>query len=166
MLSSSMLLSLLLACKGGVEDTNDAPPLRNDDTAPECKGADPVIQGVSLSNGGIVDFEGTDYPTIRIAADTTDADGNLNYVTMELWYSEFGAPNTDAASQTDKTFSIDPTECAVDAYVFALNLQVGTGLAYGTEYTIAVRVTDAKGEVSNISQATGFTPKQDGSDGG
>ena len=47
-----------------------------------------------------------------------------------------------------------------------MNLQVGTGLAYGTEYTIAVRVTDAKGEVSNISQATGFTPKQDGSDGG
>ena len=160
-----MLLSLLLACKGGVEDTNTAPPLRTDDTE-VCAGADPVIEGVTLSNGGVVDFEGVDYPTIRIAADTTDEDGNLNYVTMELWYSEFGDPNTDAEAQSGKTFSIDPTECGVEAYVFALNLQVGTGLQYNTEYTIAVRITDEQGEVSNIAQATGYTPKQDGSDGG
>lgn len=160
------MLLLLMACKGDVVDTNTAPPLRNDDTAPECAGNDPVIDGVAVSNGGVVDFEGTDYPTVRISADTSDADANLNYVTMDVWFSEFGEPNTDGSAQVDKTFSIDTTDCSVDAYVFDLNIQVGGGLQYDTEYTFAVRITDAQGEVSNIVSGTGYTPKSDGSDGG
>ena len=51
--------------------------------------------------------------------------GNLNYVTMDVWFSEFGEPNTDGSAQLDKTFSIDNTDCSVDAYVFDLNVQVG-----------------------------------------
>ena len=160
------MLLLFMACKGGGEDTNTAPPVRNDDTAGACSGADPVIAGVNLSNGGIVDFEGTDYPTIQISADATDEDGNLNYVTMEVWFSEFGDPNTDGSAQLDKTFSVDSNDCSVDGYVFDLNVQVGGGLQPNTEYTFAVRLTDAEGEVSNIGLATGYTPKSDGSDGG
>ncbi len=161
-----MLLTLMLACKGEPEDTNEPPPIRNDDTAPECAGADPAVSQVLLSNGGIVDFEGTDWPTIKISADTTDADGNLNYATMDVWFSEFGEPSTDGSAALDKTFSVDDTECGVEANVFDLLVQVGQGLQYNTEYTFAVRITDQKGELSNIAMATGYTPKEDGSDGG
>ncbi|HJN75409.1 MAG TPA: hypothetical protein QGF58_15885 [Myxococcota bacterium] len=164
-----MSLLLFLSCDKPAGDSN-VPPLGGDDSTLECFGNDPVINEVALENGGVQDFEGTPYPTILIWADTEDADGNLDVVTMEIWWDETpdGAVDTSGTAAGDKTWTPrqDSAACNETAENLGLYLQVGGSIPYDTEMDFAVRITDSEAEPSNIGVATGWTPTETGDDGG
>lgn len=161
-----------LACKDNGEDTGETPPIRSEDTA-VCKGHDPVLTRFELANGGMVDFDGTEAPTIQLQADATDEDGNLDAITLEIWWEgdADGSVDTSGAPDSEKTWTLmSDSECSVfdtadSPATIALNLQVGGAIPTNSPYDFAIRITDSEGEVSNVLTATGVTPKSDGSDG-
>ena len=166
-----MSLALFLACTKTTGEDSGAPPLGGgDDSVAECFGNPPVVNSVTLENGGVQDFEGTPYPTLLIWADTTDEDGNLDVVTMEIWWDETpdGEVDTSGTASGEKTWTPrqDSTACAETEETLGLYLQVGGAIPYDTEMDFAVRITDSEGEASNDGVATGFTPTETGDDGG
>jgi len=166
-----MSLVLFLACTKTTGEDSGAPPLGGDgDSVAECNGSDPVLNSVNLENGGVQDFEGTPYPTILVWADTEDADGNLDVVTMEIWWDESpdGSVDTSGIPSGEKTWTPreDSAPCQETAETLGLYLQVGGSIPYNTEMDFAVRITDSEGEVSNDGVATGYSPTETGDDGG
>lgn len=166
-----MTLLLALACtKPAADDSGGIPLTGTDSDAVECFGADPVVGMVTLENGGNQDFEGELHPTILIWAEVTDEDGNLDFVTMDLWWDE--EPDGAVDSSTDPLASnsfvpnTDAEPCGQKAETVGLYLQVGGGIPYDTQMDFAVRITDSETEVSNVAVATGFTPTETGDDGG
>lgn len=167
-----MLWTILLACTSPDDTGSDAPPVRTDDSAEVCEGNDPVITSFVLGNGGLVDFDGTDFPTIQLQVEATDEDGNLNQVVLEMWWEADGDGQVDTSASSDNeypaTLSADGAcglfEASGDGRL-ALNLQVGSAIEANTLYDFAVRIVDAAGEVSEPMVTTGVTPKTDGTDG-
>lgn len=167
-----MLWTILLACTQPDDTGSEAPPVRTDDSAQVCEGNDPEITSFQLANGGLVDFDGTQSPTIQLQVEATDDDGNLNQVVLEMWWEADGDGEVDTSGSPDNDY---PTTLASDApcEVFeaagnskvALNLQVGGGIEANTLYDFAVRIVDASGESSQVVVTSGVTPKMDGSDG-
>lgn len=166
-----MSLVLFFACTKTTGEDSGAPPLGGtDDSTLECNGNAPVINEVVLENGGVQDFEGTPYPTILIWADTEDADGNLDVVTMEIWWDETpdGEVDTSLTASGEKTWTPrqESEPCNETEETIGLYLQVGGSIPYDTEMDFAVRITDAEGEASNVGVGTGVTPTETGDDGG
>ncbi|MBK9643602.1 MAG: hypothetical protein IPO67_00330 [Deltaproteobacteria bacterium] len=163
-------LTLAVACKGsGGEDSDDeAPPIRGgDDTnEPQCGGTNPEAVSLTLANGGLYAFEGVDYPTLLLSVDATDADGNLDQITLGVYWEDDGdGAATPAAARFEKVITSGTDACAGMAETFLLKLQVGESLEYNTVYDFAAMVTDSAGETSGWVVASGSTPKADGSDG-
>jgi hypothetical protein len=167
-----MLWTILMACTTPDDTGSEAPPVRTDDSAEVCEGNNPEITSFTLGNGGIVDFDGTDFPTIQLQVEATDADGNLNQVVLEMWWEADGDGDIDTSGSPDNeypaTISSDGA-CEVfeasGSGKIALNLQVGSAIEANTPYDFAARIVDASGEVSEPMVASGVTPKMDGSDG-
>ena len=167
-----MLWTILLACTNPEDTGSDAPPVRTDDSETICEGNNPEITDFALGNGGLVDFDGTEYPTIQLQVEATDADGNLNQVVLEMWWEADGDGEIDTSGSPDNEY---PTTLSSDGacQVFeakgsakiALNLQVGSAIEANTAHDFAVRVIDASGEISEPVVTSGVTPKMDGSDG-
>ena len=167
-----MLWTILLACTNPDDTGSDAPPVRTDDSAEVCEGNNPVVTDFSLANGGLVDFDGTDFPTIQLQVEATDDDGNLNQVVLEMWWEADGDGEIDTSGSPDNDY---PTTLSSDGAceVFeasgngkiALNMQVGSAIEANTAYDFAVRIEDASGELSEVMVASGVTPKMDGTDG-
>lgn len=149
-------------------DSEDLPPIGggDDDTA-ECEGTDPEARGLELANGGVQDFDGTLSPTIEVRIDGYDADGNLDYVTMEVWFeaADDGSVDTSGDADVRSTFTVEDTPCEVTESDLVLRVQVGGGLAYNTNYDVGARFIDSSGATSNVVEATGSTPREDGEDG-
>lgn len=164
-------LLLALACTKDTGTDDSAPPLVDDTVAP-CEGNDPVLNAVTVTNGGVRDFDGTPYPTVLVEFDATDDDGNLNTVVMDIWVDQVidGSVDTSGASDVNTVATLTEEDCSVTATggasTVGVNIQVGGGLEYGTEYDWAGQITDANGEVSNVAFTTAWTPNSDGSDGG
>lgn len=166
--SAPLLALLAVACTG--KDTpvdSELPPIRGDETAAPCLGHAPVAVALELGNGGVTDFDGTPYPTILFNVLATDEDGNLNYVTLDIWFQAGGegdfTPSGDP--QVSSAMSTGADDCGQSEAELKLKVQVGEGLDYNTAYDFGVRVTDQAAEVSNILTGVGITPRADGSDG-
>lgn len=169
MLPRFPLAALLLVGCTGKDDAQDSelPPIRGDETQAPCLGHDPVVTNLELSNGGNTDFDGTVYPTLLFTVSGTDEDGNLNYVTLDIWYEAGGEGEFEPSgdSQISNAMSTGADDCEELEADFRLKVQVGGSLDYNTTYDVAVQVTDQAGEVSNVFTGVGTTPKADGSDG-
>ena len=167
-----MTLLLALACTKTPAGEDSGLSLTGSDTGDEveCFGNDPVVGSVTLENGGSQDFEGELYPTVLIWAEVTDEDGNLDFVTMDLWWDEEPDGTLDSSGDPQGSSSFVPNsdaeKCAQTAETVGLYLQVGGGIPYDTEMDFGVRITDSESEVSNVAVATGFTPTETGDDGG
>ena len=163
----ALTLSLAVACTGGGEEDKDGPALPGSDTGgANCGGSEPVALELILGNGGPVEFEAVEWPTILLRLLAEDEDGDLDLAVMEFWWDleEDGTVDTGVAGN-DRYFTLESDECATESIDLGLNLQVGTQLAYNTHYEFAARVTDRAGLKSNLVFAAGSTPKTDGSDG-
>jgi len=166
---ATLLPILLLGCGKSAEDTSDTPTIYQwDDTGTLCEGANPRLLVLSAENGGLQDYEGTQWPTILIQAEAIDDDGDLQVATLELWWDDEpdGVVDTDTAAAAENIFANNEDPCLTMEATLGLYVQVGRGITYGTEYDFAARVTDSKGLQSEIKIVTEFTPNEDGSDGG
>ena len=167
-----MLWTILLACTTPDDTGGEPPPVRTDDSAEPCEGNNPEITSFTLGNGGLVDFDGTDSPTLQLQVEATDADGNLNQVVLEMWWEADGDGELDTSRSPDNEYPATlSTDGACEFFQasgdgkLALNLQVGSAIQANTLYDFAVRIVDASAELSEAVVATGVTPKTDGSDG-
>lgn len=165
--SLALLPFLILGCSA--DDDKDGPPIYgNDDTGEEsCAGTAPVIIYMAIENGGLKDFEGAQWPTIKLQVEARDDDGDLEFATVEMWWdAEVNASvDTSADPLTQKIFTSDSLPCRQNDGNYGLFLQVGTALNYNTTYDFAVRVGDASGMRSDFKIKSMVTPKEDGSDG-
>ena len=165
----SLLPLLLLSCSKSAEDTSSPPTIYQwDDTGTTCGGAEPRLITLSTENGGLQDYEGTLWPTILIQAEAVDDDGDLQVATLELWWDDNpdGVIDTESSPSAENIFSNNEDPCLTLDATLGLYIQVGRGMTYGTEYDFAARVTDSTGLQSEVKTVTGFTPNEDGSDGG
>lgn len=166
---SRLLLQIALACtsKEG-EDSNELPPINREDSEDvPCNGHNPEALSLTVGNGGIQQFDEGPYPTVSLAVETHDEDGNLNYVTLEFWWDAEidGEVDSAGSAEVSQTQTITSAPCESTDQTPALLIQVGTGLAYNTLYDFAARVTDAEGELSNVVVASGSTPRENGLSG-
>jgi hypothetical protein len=163
----AILPLLILACSSA-DDDKDGPPIYGDDTGEEsCAGTPPTIIYMSIENGGFQNFEGAQWPTIKLQVEARDDDGDLEFATVEMWWDAEVDATVDTSSDpiTKKIFTSDAKPCRQNDGSYGLYLQVGTGLQYNTTYDFAVRIGDASGLRSEFEVESMTTPKEDGSDG-
>jgi hypothetical protein len=159
---------LILGCSGEDDDKGGPPIYGTDDTGEEsCAGTAPTIIYMDIVNGGFKDFEGAQWPTIKLQVEARDDDGDLEFATVEMWWDAEVDASVDTESDplTKKIFTSDSLPCRQNDGNYGLFLQVGTGLNYNTTYDFAVRVGDASGMRSDFKIKSMTTPKEDGSDG-
>ncbi len=162
---TGVLLGLALACTG--DDTDDPPDISTTKDSAICGGTTPVADSLLIYNGGSVNFEGEDAPTIALELHLTDEDGDLYQGTYEVWYDAVLDDTVDTSGDpaTDRTFSQVGEPCETDQATLRLNIRVGTVFEYNTVYEFAARFIDADGLPSNTLVEAGVTPKEDFSDG-
>ncbi|MFH1466743.1 MAG: hypothetical protein ABIO70_20325 [Pseudomonadota bacterium] len=166
----SLLALLVLGCPPVVEEKEPPPiPKGGDtgDTAAECAGTNPVLTALSARPDGCHELEqGQLYPTLIFDLSATDADGDLNYVTYELWWDEEvdGAVDTSGNAQLTGHATVDTARCGTESMSLALSLSSQGNPAYNVWYDFALRVGDEAGLTSNVLVTPGAMPKEDCSD--
>lgn len=153
--------------KTGERDTADGEAV--------CGGVAPEISELTVGNGGLYDYSGVAdcdddedciYPSAEVSLDVTDNDGDIHQYIIDIWFDDV----VDGAVDTTGGFQLLGSKgeaCEVTADLFSNLLAVGTGpLPYNTELEFAAQITDAEGLTSNIAIGSGFTPNEDGTDGG
>ncbi|MBN2800589.1 MAG: hypothetical protein JXX28_15715 [Deltaproteobacteria bacterium] len=136
-------LPLLLACTDPPDDTGPV--------ASSCGDSAPVISAVTARDNGLMDFSGESLPTVLIQADTADADGDLDWYTLQVWWDEDVDGQVDVAGAPSELYdSLSDTACSVDDARLGLILAInGRSIPYLTEVEFAVIAQDAAGHRSN-----------------
>lgn len=163
------LLTLLFACGGKAGDSaNNAPPINEGGDTATCEGTAPVIEELVIGNGGIYEFDDGPAPTVSVMATITDEDADLNIVSLTVWYDEAvdGAVDTSGEGLASSPYEMDEELCVTPEANYGLNIQVGGSLDYDTLYEFAAVAKDGNGLSSAVAIASGYTPNEDGTDGG
>lgn len=171
----SFLLPALLvaACADKGEETIDsAPPLQTgDDTATvTCEGTPPVVTEVTCENTGLQPhFEtGADTPTLLIMANVTDADGDLDYYAIQLFYDDVvdGAVDTSSSTFSPSNGALGGDPCESPSANLGLTLYLtGGDPAWDTEYEWGMVISDGASLESEPGIVVCCTPTSDGEDG-
>jgi hypothetical protein len=161
--------SLLLACGGKAADTGEPPPIPSGgyETGDGCEGADPIVTLFTAEADGLQEFEGGGtYPAITLTIDATDEDGDLSFMTYDVWWDDTPDESVDTSNSADESgqFTVSSDECGGYTANLALTIPCDGDPAENTWHDFAVRVTDRNGYESDIAIAQGGTPKSDGSD--
>jgi len=160
----------LVGCTGKIpEDSNDPPALTTEDTG-ECNLHAPVITNVEVTNGGMSTFDNGTFPTIGLAMEVDDDDGDLDILGMFVWFDDVvdgavdqsGEPAFDAPAYLFQ----DAEPCGKFSAGLTLKPAVTSGtLDYSTRYEFAVVAEDHHAVRSTPYIVDGVTPNMDGSDG-
>ncbi len=135
----------------------------------ECGGEAPVIVSMSCENMGLQASDSGDYPMLRMSLEVTDADGDLDSYTAEIYFDETIDGSVLADSSPFDPVAGTTSEAVCNTTSADLNLgmlSTGGNPAFDTEYEWSVIVSDAAGLASAPFVLTCFTPKADGTDGG
>ncbi len=163
---------LAVACAEEPVESKTAPPLESTPpgTTVTCDGTEPVLESVSLGNAGMVTGDDGDMPGFAIGLHITDADGDLHRVAADIWFDDVLDGAVDATGEPQlfaDYFDTNEEACTVFNLDFSLAVGVnGTDLAYNTAYEVVAVVIDDAGLRSNSALGMGYTPNEDGSDGG
>jgi hypothetical protein len=166
------LLLLAIACGGTDKDTGTtAPPINQDtDTAVEdCDGAAPTVDEVLVSNGGVVTFDDGDFPTVLVEGRAVDTDNDLHLMRMDVWFDTVvdGAVDTAGERIEGAVAQLRDEPCSVGRGTYGLRIPVGDGrLDPNALYEFGVVVYDAHDAASGLGVGSGYTPREDGTDGG
>ena len=167
-----MLIAWLAACTGTDKDSNEAPPLKLDDSGATCSSEPPTIDTLTVTNGGTITGEGGDpQPSVEVDVTFFDNDLDVDVINMRFWWdtpADGAVDTTGAAGHETGAYKIDPDgePCHVSGGTLQQRFGVtGTTFEFNTWYDFAVTVTDAHELTSAVATASGVTPKEDGSDG-
>lgn len=157
----------LVACTGKEEtdDSNEAPPLVLDDTG-DCNANAPVIDGVTVKDGGIIDDpDQGEQQSIQFDVAISDEDGDLDVLSLRIWYDDAldGTVDTSGDPAVESLpYAIRDEPCNVFGADFSLRWGVtGNPLDFGATYDFAVVAVDSHGVPSAPGFATGTTPTED-----
>lgn len=160
-----LMLVLGLGCPtpDDKENTDDsAPPINQDDTAPTvCDGTAPTITDLIIEDGGVRDFEGEDAPSLKVAAETSDDDGDLHRMNMTVWWDDVvdGVVDTSGTGTEAGWYAMNEDECATYEATYGILFEVdGSRFEYETAYEFAAIVYDDAGLVSEQVIDSGTTP--------
>ena len=167
----SMALTLwVIGCEKEVSDSGlPLPSIGDEDTESECPGGTaPIIDHMAIENGGTVSNGDDSWLSVNVALDISDADADIHNVRVEVWYDETVDDAIDTSIAPDAEFvgTLDSSPCSTPSGSMNNYLEVGGGgPAYNTVYEFGAIVIDANGLSSELTIASGSTPKEDGSDG-
>jgi hypothetical protein len=167
-----VLAAVIAGCNGDPKDTSEAPPLATDDTAEtDCDAHAPVVTEVEVGNGGEQQFEGELLPSILIAVSAEDDDGDLDVMSMKLWWDTEVDGYVDTERSQDANgvpIQMRDLPCGVASATYATYFAVlGAPFAYATQYEVAASVADSHGvESEDAAIGVGWSPDENGNDGG
>lgn len=148
---------------------SDTPTDTGTDTDPApCRGTNPRINTVILSNAGMVPGEEGDELGLRVTADAVDADGDLSVVELRVWIDTRvdGSVNSEYRPIEFPAQNLGD-DCMVPRGSVAVDLAIGAfDLEFDTHYEVGAQVVDAHGGVSDVVIGDGYTPMANGQDGG
>lgn len=162
---------LLVGCADPEKDTETAPPINTgDDTAVEtCGGSVPVCTELTVeAREGLFDYEGTDYPVLRVGATGEDEDADMKTMTVELWWDDVvdGVVDTSELGELGAYTFPDSGDCSTTGNTLYTDFAVdGNRFEYLTTYEFAGRVYDSTDLYSEIVIASGTTPNELGEAG-
>lgn len=166
----SVFLLALAACADKAADSgSSAPPINQGGGGDSgCGGTAPVIDELTIVNGGIVKFDSGPKPTVGVQAHVTDEDADLDVVSMDVWYDDVvdNQVDTTGTSFDGSPYEVSDEPCTSASTTFTLQIQAGSNLEFDSLYEFAAVVTDGNGEVSEVAIASGYTPTSEGEDGG
>lgn len=167
-----LLLLGAVAC-GGDKDSSGTEEVEYIDgggtTTEECGGTAPVITSVTCENGGLAEYEqGQELPTLLFRTDVTDADADLENMTVSLYFDDTidGSVSTAESVYGDTIIPIDTTTCVNDAAGFVLTVFVnGVSPVFNTAYEWSVVVRDANDVAAEPFIVECITPYENGDTG-
>lgn len=167
-LAPLLLPAMFLACK----EDKEPPPLALDDTGVDCSANPPVVTSVTAGNGGLQNFEGTDYYTFAITTAVQDQDLDLDRVAVDIWWDltvdghvdTSGAPNIDGKTTVTRDL---PCGVASATFTHYVPMKSGGELPFDTQVEVGAIGYDSHG-VGSVEAlvGSGWTPNEDGTDGG
>lgn len=141
--SAVLAVLLLTACPS--EDSDTEPLLETcGDTAPE-------IVDLTVENTGMRDFSGESYPALLLQAHATDADSDLEWYTVQVWWDDVvdGIVSRES-TPAEVNGNLSGEDCAVADADLGIYLAVtGDGIPYEAEIEFGVVVKDAAAHRSN-----------------
>jgi len=165
------LLALLTLGCPPAEIEKEPPPIPKGgdtgDTALECAGTNPVLTALTARPDGLHELEqGQLFPTLIFDITATDEDGDLNYVTYDLWWDDEvdGAVDTSGNAQVTGHATVADDRCQTGSMSLELSLSSQGNPAYNVWYDFALVVGDEAGLRSNVLVTPGAMPKEDGAD--
>lgn len=159
-----MLVLLLSACAGSEKESSDPPPLATDDTAEDCGGTPPVIDALTVSDGGEQTSEGVTFRALLVSADAHDVDSDIDRMKLDIWLDETVDGTVDTSG--DPAFAggyivIRDLPCGVGTGGIGSYLPITGGrLSFATTYEFAGIVTDVHQFTSDAVIITGTTPTE------
>ena len=154
-----------------VEEEKEPPPIPKGgdtgDTALECAGTNPVLTELTARPDGLHELEqGQLFPTMIFDISATDEDGDLNFVTYDLWWDDVvdGTVDTSGSPQVTGHGTISTARGNSSSMSMELSLSSQGNPAYNVWYDFALVVEDEAGLPSNVLVTPGAMPKEDGSD--
>ena len=175
---STTLALGLVACGGDKEDTGGggdegeiigADGTGDGDDGETCGGTPPVIEELRCETSGLQSDEvGNPTPTLTLWALTSDADEDLSYYTLNIYFDDVidGVVSTDDPAFGPVEGSVSNSTCSTpEAQLGAILLIKGGNPELNKEYEFGVTVVDVAGVVSEMAVLTCITPMADGSPG-
>jgi hypothetical protein len=141
---------LLLACNGDPEDTDVIPA--GGGSSEECGENPPEIETFAISDEGMSTGDecgDTSRPMIRLAADATDADGDLHYWTLRVWYDDVVDDTIDTSADCAEVFGTAGEDCDVPAVNVAMLLCVTGDPPFETEMEFGAVLFDDRDNPSS-----------------
>ncbi len=161
---------LLLGCPPAGDSLEPPPIPKGGDTGDsevDCSGTAPVITGLEARADGLHELEqGQLFPTMIFEITAEDDDGDLHFMSYELWFDcELdGVVDTTTAASVSGQSTISSTRCGSYSVVLDLSLSSQGNPPYDTWCDFALRVGDEAGLLSEVALVQGAMPKEDGSD--
>ena len=154
---------LMLGACNGADDT-DTPGPTGDRHDEVCGDAAPLIESLTITDNGPTEFGSGDnahtWPAIRIEAQASDADGDLDWYTVQVWFD--GLPDGDIDTTEEPfelTTSISEEDCSVPLATVGTIMAVNGEPPPAVELEFGVVVIDAEGHASEVEPYTFITPE-------
>jgi hypothetical protein len=136
----------------------------------DCTGNPPVIEDLTMADGGWVDHGDTSVPSIVFSFDGADRDGDLHRYSVDIWFDtrvDGSVPRGEDNHIAPDPFDLGEAPCEVGRMTTQVRVTIlgDEAIALGTEYEWMVVLTDASGAESPPAMIVGTTPIEEVDDG-
>ncbi len=150
---------------GGTDGTDGV----DDEEPADCGSTAPVIESVTIENGGMAETPDGMAPSVLVTVVATDADGDLHELIADVYADQTidGSVESNGSPFEPSVLSTGEAACSVTELGLTLQLAFpeGRGFELGTPVELGVVLSDALGNASGLAVADGCLPTAEGEDG-